>query len=225
MEKRNKNNQFVLLPKSFSANLIEDKRFDPYLLYMYVSLRIFMKNNNTNIKVGLKKLSKMSGMGINTISSKLELLRRLNIINYTTEKNKTTIYKLDTEFDNKFKMISFDMLNNDDLTTREKAYLVALSYYIIHNEDNFYCSLSPTQLSKKIGMSLSTIKEIQKSLKNKGLLTTERFGGLTEREHRVWIYYVPILFIPPKKEINYDDRLEKLEMKYLELEERINNLI
>lgn len=77
--------------------------------------------------------------------------------------------------DEKFEKFAFEMIERDDLTPTEKAYLIALQKYLFIDFESGVgrISMSDLDLYQKIQGSRKKLMEVMKSLKEKGIITAE----------------------------------------------------
>lgn len=77
--------------------------------------------------------------------------------------------------DEKFEKFAFEMIERDDLTPTEKAYLIALQKYLFIDFESGVdrISMSDLDLYQKIQGSRKKLMEVMKSLKEKGIIDQE----------------------------------------------------
>lgn len=149
---------------------------------VYVAIKKFMNKDTKEAFPSLETLHNLTKLSINTIRSCIERLIDSGFIEVRKEGRKN-IYKF-LKYD-KFEPFSFKFLEKEDLTSEEKAYLIASQKYMFKENNEGKISLTNKQLSEKINMPESTISKINKSLVKKDyaiLLNCKNSSGINIKE-------------------------------------------
>ena len=184
------NKQHVQLP-----NDLGDISFiKPKDQLVYVAIKKFMNNETKEAFPSLNTLHNLTKLSINTIRECIDRLVNSGFIEVRKEGRKN-IYKF-LKYD-KFEPFSFKFLEKEDLTSEEKAYLIASQRYMFKENEEGKISLTNKQLSEKINMPESTISKINKSLVKKdyalmlncknsqGVSIKEKYYHLTKLEQAI----------------------------------------
>lgn len=161
MEKENK--RHVQLPN----NMCEDG-LTPWHMLVYLSIRRFM-NKDYEAYPSLEKISELSGLGVKRIKTLVKGIEEKGYF-IVGKRGKSNLYKFNRL--KSFEPFSYDFLDNKELTSTEKAYIVASQQYMFKGEEGIGRINYPNrQLAKKINVSEFTIRKCDKSLEEKGYLT------------------------------------------------------
>ena len=126
-----------------------------------------------------------------------------------------------------FEVFSYDFLYNKDLTSTEKAYLVATQQYMFKTQETGSVSFSNNALSNLIHMPESTVSKCNRSLENKNLLT---IVDNRNRDDLGLMAQTKIFKLAEFNEavvntlVNHEDRLSQLEKQNQLLMAEINRL-
>ena len=172
------NKQHVQLP-----NDLGDISFiKPKDQLVYVAIKKFMNKDTKEAFPSLETLHKITKLSINTIRDCIERLVKSGFIEVRKEKRKN-VYKF-LKYDT-FEPFSFDFIEKEDLTSEEKAYLVASQKYMFKENNEGKISFTNKELSEKINMPESTISKVNKSLVKKDyalLLNCKNSSGINIKQ-------------------------------------------
>lgn len=156
-----KNKQHYQLPNEMGINQLRPKD-----QLVYVALKSFDGKNGCF--PSLVKISERVGASINTIRASIQRLIETDYIT-VTKKGRCSYYNFN-KYKN-FEPFSPEFLNNKNISTTTKAFIVATQQYMYKDQEN-YGKLSYTnrELSKKINMPEATIRLCNAELEKKNYL-------------------------------------------------------
>ena len=131
---------------------------------VYVSIKRHQNKETKEAFPSIKKLQEHTGMSKNKISKCINNLEKAGWLIVKRENGKPNVYKF-PKYDH-FESFSFDFLDNPNLTSLEKQYILSTQQYMyLHSESKTgITSYSNKELSDLTGMSLSSINRCNKSL-------------------------------------------------------------
>ena len=156
------NKQHVQVP-----NKMADHNLTPRDQYIYSVIK--SHDGKSGCFPSLKTISTESNCSINTVRKSISSLEEAGYI--TTKKVGRQQYYFFSKY-KKFEPISPEFLKNENLSVKEKSYIIASQQYMYKDTENYgKVSFPVTHLSKLINMPESSIRQCNESLKNKGFLT------------------------------------------------------
>lgn len=160
------NKQHVQVPK---MNLKEEglNFIDPYV---YACIKRYM-NNSTKISFpSLVTLVQDSKVTKPTILKSIKRLEQAGYIKTEKKKGLSTHYHFNDY--KKFEIFSFEFLDNDNLTPKEKAYLITMQnkMYKDNTLEIGKVTLSNTEISDSLNIDYRSIKKYEQSLQDKDIL-------------------------------------------------------
>ncbi len=156
--------QHVQLPNNMTSESLTPKD-----LLVYVSIKRHMNNKTKEAFPSLVTLGTLTGMSKPSVINSINNLKDEGFISVRREGRKS-VYKFNSY--KNFEPFSYEFLDKDDLTSNEKAYILASQQYMFKDEANIgKISFTETELSEKINMSQSVINRCNNSLKEKGYIT------------------------------------------------------
>lgn len=156
------NKQHVQVP-----NKMADHNLTPRDQYIYSVIK--SHDGKSGCFPSLKTISTESNCSINTVRKSISSLEEAGYI--TTKKVGRQQYYFFNKY-KKFEPISPEFLKNENLSVKEKSYIIASQQYMYKDTENYgKVSFPVTHLSKLINMPESSIRQCNESLKNKGFLT------------------------------------------------------
>lgn len=165
----NLNNQFVKVPH-ISVEEIEVSAKDRLI---YACIRRYMNKDTNTCFPSVDRIAKDLKITSPTVRKSIKILEKYNY--FTIEKQGgrlPNIYHINIDKCPNFEKISFDFLDNDELTFMEKAYYLNSQQFLIKDTELMVgrTSYSSYQLENKIHMPASTIRDCNKSLMKKGYM-------------------------------------------------------
>ena len=212
-------NQHIQLP-----NRKENEDISPREQLVYLALKSFMNKDTKESFPSLKKISSITGINVGTIRKDIKRLEELDYIKIIKQ-GRNQIYKFNDY--KTFEVFSYDFLYNKDLTSTEKAYLVATQQYMFKTQETGSVSFSNNALSNLIHMPESTVSKCNRSLENKNLLT---IVDNRNRDDLGLMAQTKIFKLAEFNEavvntlVNHEDRLSQLEKQNQLLMAEINRL-
>lgn len=150
----------------------------PEQLLVYVIIKKNM-NQKTHLSfINLGDIENLSGLSRPTILKYVELIENcgyFKIVKTGANLHYNSYLFPEQHKDEKFEKFAFEMIERDDLTPTEKAYLIALQKYLFIDFESGIgrISMSDLDLYQKIQGSRKKLMEVMKSLKEKGIITAE----------------------------------------------------
>lgn len=212
-------NQHIQLP-----NRKENEDISPREQLVYLALKSFMNKDTKESFPSLKKVSSITGINVGTIRKDIKRLEDLDYIKIIKQ-GRNQIYRFNDY--KTFEVFSYDFLYNKDLTSTEKAYLVATQQYMFKTQETGSVSFSNNALSNLIHMPESTVSKCNRSLENKNLLT---IVDNKNRDDLGLMAQTKIFKLAEFNEavvntlVNHEDRLSQLEKQNQLLMAEINRL-
>lgn len=168
----NKQTRFIKQP--FITNL-EDKGLkytDLFTLYTLLSFR----NNNTKLcNPSIRTLVRTTNCSDKFIQQSIERLVASKLVNVEKGNRDTSNrYRFNIE-DERFKMLPYDLLSNEELTINEKAILIAIRQCCL--DDKIDSIMMKSQIAKAIGISYSAFRKQFDNLKEKGYVEERTIYG------------------------------------------------
>lgn len=160
------NRQHVQVP---NMNLKEESLdlIDPYV---YACIKRYMNNVTKEAFPSLDTILEDTGLAKHTV---LKSIKRLSNANYLrTEKKKGLSTRYIFNDYRKFEIFSFDFLDNDNLTPKEKAYLITIQNKMY--KDNVLeigkITLSNSDIKEFLNIDPKTMRKLEQSLQEKNVL-------------------------------------------------------
>lgn len=165
MEEKKKSIQFTTLPNGLSKN--ENIKLVDILVYLMCKKHM---NKDTRIAFPSQiRLSKECEIDKNTVVKALKNLEKNGYIQIISQGlRKPNHYKFPIEKEKEFELISFDLLMNEKLTAKNKAYLATIQQYFYIDKDNRtgQMCISDYEIAKDIKSSTKTIQRYDAELIN-----------------------------------------------------------
>lgn len=180
--KKDQNLQHVQLPNHMSE---QNNSLKPKDLLVYAYLKKYMNKDTKTCYPSLQKLHEDSGASINFLRASIQNLVNAGYIS-TTKVGRGTLYTF-LKWQN-FEPFSYEFLDDKNTSFSEKAYIVSVQQYMFKDKDTQTGTItySNEDLAKRINITSRTIKKLDKSLKEKGILESCQ---LTQRNQET---YLPI---------------------------------
>lgn len=151
-------------------NMTLDGHLDPIDVLVYAYLKSYMNNKTLEAFPALATLCSKSGLSINVVRKSLKALEQNGDIKIIKQQGKSSIYRFNPKSRN-FEMFTYDFLFNDELTPKQKAYLLVSQQYMFKEGKEGTMSWSDLELGRKIGLSPRVIKTRNKELEDQNMLT------------------------------------------------------
>lgn len=189
---------------------------DPYIYacikkYMNISTKKAWPSNSTLVKI--------SGLSPKTI---IDAVRRLETAGYFSverEYGKSNVYTFNDY--KKFEIFSYDFLDRQDLTPKDKALFITLQPLMFKNQEIGTITYSTKELADKIALSVNTLKKHEAFLRDKGLIDivaykTDNATGLPVHlrtyDFEKWSNLIALKFIEQDDRLNdHDHQIKRLE--------------
>ena len=223
MEFKTPSKQHVQVPNNMTGKL----ESTDILVYAY--LKTFMNKDTLEAFPSLLTLSEKSDLSVNTLRKSIANLEANKDISIH-KKGRQNIYKFNPNSKN-FEMFTFDFLLNQDLSPKEKAYLIVTQQHMYKEGQFGLITYSDSELGSKIGMTARAVMTRNKELRNKNILTIKRSklkdedSGLFKeiKQFNLEIIGQAILFLG-RKVNEHDNILEDHAIKIKEQDNEIQRL-
>lgn len=204
----------------------EHKTLKPIDYLVYANIRRYMNKDTKTCYPSLETIANKCNCSIPTVRTSIGRLKNEKLIDVIRRPGQSTMYKF-RELLKDFERFTPEFLDNEQLSSEEKAYLIGLHSQAYKNEDYAITTYSNKELSKNLNIPERTIRYYNKSLQEKEIMT-EIATSLTDdagfnipakavNMHKIG---QAILYIN-KRVDNHEDRITSLE-KMLELALREN---
>ena len=160
------NKQHVQLPNNMTYN--DD--INPKDLLVYTTIKRYMNKETKSCFPSINTIVEKSGVSKPTVLKSIDKLQKANYIK-VGKIGRNNLYTFNSY--KNFEPFSYEFLDRTDLTTGEKALIVAEQQLMFKDNEGFgKISYTDLELSNKINMSYNSIVKYHKSLEKKGFLTT-----------------------------------------------------
>jgi biotin operon repressor len=154
-------------------------------LLVYVSIKRHMNNITKECFPSQVLVAEHSGLSRPTIQKSIEQLKKFKYLEVRKDGRKN-VYKFNSY--KNFEPFSYDFLDNKELSSGEKAYIMITQQYMFKDEEGLgKVSYSNAELGKKINMSHDTIARYDKGLAQKGFLTLVKTKNRSIEEGHIMI--------------------------------------
>lgn len=204
--------QHVQVPDPIKKN----KDLKPVDYLVYANIRRYMNRETKTCYPSLATVARDCDLSIPTIRTSISRLERANLFETIKQPGHSTIYKF-KELLKDFERFTPEFLDNPDMTSEEKAYLIGLQSQSFKNEDYAVTTYSNSELSENLNIPERSIQRYNKSLKEKEIMLEIETAIKDEAGFNVPAKAVDlrkigqaILFIS-KVVDNHEDRITRLE--------------
>lgn len=160
------NKQHVQLPN----NMTHNDDINPKDLLVYTTIKRYMNKETKSCFPSINTIVEKSGVSKPTVLKSIDKLQKANYIK-VGKIGRNNLYTFNSY--KNFEPFSYEFLDRTDLTTGEKALIVAEQQLMFKDNEGFgKISYTDLELSNKINMSYNSIVKYHKSLEKKGFLTT-----------------------------------------------------
>lgn len=139
--------------------------------YVYACIKRHVNKDTKHCFPGIRCLIEESGLSRETIMQSIERLETAGYLQTVRSFGKSTKY-IFSEY-KQFEIFSYEFLDKQDLSPREKAYLIATQQFMFKHPETGEGTMtySNNELADLIGISYHTLLKYEKTLKNKRILT------------------------------------------------------
>ena len=218
------NKQHVQVPNDMTE---QNNYLKPSDILIYATIKRHMDKETKTCYPSLDTISRESGASINTVRNSIQNLVNAEYIE-VQPKGRGKLYKF-LKWD-KFEPFSYNFLDNQKLTFKEKAYILATQQYMFKKGDtqDGIVTYNNVELSKRLNISPSTISRLDNTLQAKQILNINTLSqkdletGLPIKEKIFHLSKIEqaIVFILG----NHEERLRNTENRVESIEERLNRL-
>lgn len=149
-------------------NMCRTHELKPFDMLVYACIKRFMNKDTGEAYPSLDLLKKLTGSGKEKINASVAKLngKYLTVFNRGRQK----VYKFSAQYKN-FEPFSHEFLDKKDLTTLEKAYIIATQQFMFKDlEDMGKVSFTVKELAELINLSEQEIWKHDRDLQEKGYL-------------------------------------------------------
>lgn len=219
--KENKDKGLILYDKVFQYNLTMTQRFIFSLILYYYKKKKITEIDENLINIITNKLN----VDKRTIKSTLNILIKKDLLN----NNYTLRNSIFNEDKKSYIYISYDILNNNDLTALEKVILSYLNSFIRKNKN---CRVSNETISNNLFISKDIVKKSIYKLKKLGFIkTTFEKQGFITKNREIYIdkdnlhnLYIKCVERIETEKIEKIKRVEEIKTEKISLVEKIENI-
>lgn len=151
-------------------NMTKDGNLNPTDVLVYAYLKSYMNKDSLEAFPSLDTISTKSGLSKPTVVDSLKALDSNGDIRIIKRSGRSNLYKFNPKSKH-FEMFTYDFLFKDDLTPKQKAYLLVSQQFMYKEGTNGTISFSDLELGGKIGLSPRLIKTRNKELEKQNVLT------------------------------------------------------
>lgn len=200
------NKQHVQVP---TMNLVEEglTYSDPFI---YACIKKHMNNETKQAWPSNSHLTKISGMTNKTITESIKRLEKAGYISVKREYGKPNIYTFN-EY-KKFEIFSYEFLDREDLTPREKSYLIVSQPKMFKNNTSGVITMSTQTFAESIALSPKTLRKYEKTLVDKGLLELVPYKNDNATGTPVYA-----------RHYNFESWSNLVALKFMEQDDRLDN--
>lgn len=187
--------------------------------YVYACIKKYMNTATKKAWPSNSTLVKVSGLSPKTI---IEAVRRLESAGYFSverEYGKSNVYTFNDY--KKFEIFSYDFLDREDLTPKDKALFITLQPLMFKDQTSGTITYSTKTIADKIALSVNTLKKHEAFLQEKGLLDIVPYKQdnatglpvyLRTYDFDKWSNVVALKFMEQDDRLNdHDHQLKRLE--------------
>ena len=153
--------QHVQVPNDMTPELT------PKDLLIYACIKKYMNNKTREAFPSLETIMQIAGASKTTVRKCIGRLKETGYISVRKDGRKN-VYKFSEAKD--FEPFSYDFLDKEDLTSNEKAYIIAAQQYMFKENGEGIIRLSDMELSQKLNISYPSIRKYNLSLEEKGYM-------------------------------------------------------
>ena len=165
---KEENLQHVQVPN----NMI-DHNLTIYDQLIYATIKRFQTKIIKNPKVSFNDIIKISGLGRNMVFEGVQRLINsgyIKVLNSHQGRGRTNQYAFDPY--KKFEVFDYKFLDKEDLTAKEKAYIIAIQQKMFKDiPGKGKISMTNEEISKETSLSMYEVGKLNRSLSDKGYLT------------------------------------------------------
>lgn len=211
--------QFVIIP---SLSLIEQKI--QYLdLLTYAAVRRFINPSGVAFP-SLEKISEKAGLGREFVITSLKRLEAAGLINIHKQVKKVNNYTFPKV--EKFEKLPFELLDDENLSSQEKATLICLRQHFY--SDSLTTAYNLQELAERLNLSYATIQRQIASLKKKNYITTQLRYFPTKIDEQTLMIEKQVLMLNQNK-INWTlkeeiVKLHQTDLDIIDILERMDTL-
>lgn len=202
------------------------KHIDPYV---YACIKKYMNNTTKTAYPSISTLEKLSGIKRFKLEASINRLEAAGYITVTRKFGYSNQYTFSDY--KKFEIFSYEFLDDNKLTPKEKAYIIVSQQYMYKKLDvnKGLITYSSTDMCNKLGLSKPSLRAIEKSLQEKNIMqlipinVRDENTGLVNYM-RVYNFdeFLNVLALKFKQT---DETLEQHEKKIEDLEKSFNLLL
>ena len=140
--------------------------------YVYVCIKQYMNNETKMAFPSIVTLMKDSGLTKKTLLESIDRLENAGYITVIRSVGKSNKYQF-SEY-KRFEVYSYDFLRQENLTHKERAYLITMQQFMYKNPyTGLGCvSMSTKEVCDRTGLNYRTIKKYETSLSEKCIFST-----------------------------------------------------
>lgn len=206
----NKNKQHVQVPDAEQTNLRPTDKL------VYANIRRHMNKDTMCAFPSITTIAKEAGVTKPTVQSCIKRLIKAGYIEVLEEKhnNRNNIYKF-TKLDNDFERFTNEFLDNPNLNSGEKAYLIGLQSQCFKHGQYALTSYTNKELAEHMNISTDSVTRYNTSLKTKEIMEELRSVQFDEFGFKKIVKAIDMQKIGQQVlfevAVNHEDRIQNLE--------------
>ena len=220
-------NQFVIVPKKENGILLKK-----YEILIYACIRRYMNKDTRTAFPSIATISEHCQCSENLVRQAIERLSECGYLQVTARKNQTNLYTF-PELLEKFEMFTPEFLDDPNVDTNLKAYIIglqALSFINSENKTQSVCGYSNYEIADKLNISERKVKTYNAELKGKEILTEVSSTAIDEagfnkslkiidldKIHLAVLYVAGKVVEMEERQDEFDERLQKIEEALLRI--------
>lgn len=178
--------------------------------YVYACIKKYMNMSTKQSWPSNSTLTKISGLSPKTIIEAIRRLEKGGYISVQREYGKSNVYTFNDY--KKFEIFSYDFLDREDLTPKEKALFITLQPLMFKDDTTGVITYNTKNLADKIALSVNTLKKHESCLKDKGLLEMQPYKLDNSTGCPVYL-----------RSYNFDQWSNLVALKFMEQDERLDS--
>lgn len=192
---------------------------------IYANIKRYMNKETRVAFPSIVTIAEHCDCSENLVRQAIKRLEQCGYIQVTTRKNQTNLYKF-PELLEKFEMFTPEFLDDPNMDTNLKAYIIGLQAlsYINKEKSQSVCGYSNYEIADKLNISERKVKTYNTELKGKEILTEVSSSALDEagfnkslkvlnleKIHLAVLYVAGKVIEMEERQDEFDERLKRIE--------------
>jgi biotin operon repressor len=219
--------QHVQIPHPIAKSKVKIKDW-----LVYANIKRYMNKDTRTAFPSIATISEHCQCSENLVRQAIERLSECGYLQVTARKNQTNLYTF-PELLEKFEMFTPEFLDDPNVDTNLKAYIIglqALSFINSENKTQSVCGYSNYEIADKLNISERKVKTYNAELKGKEILTEVSSTAIDEagfnkslkiidldKVHLAVLYVAGKVVEIEERQDEFDERLQKIEEALLRI--------